>query len=140
MDRMRTSSDSVPIALILTAFVLMFIGEASYERLAEAWLLAHIEPWLGAGAAQVVERFAALAVAGAPLCHRRALSPPAAAIRQRERAGGRITGPPAAARRLALRRHLPDFPRPLGGDLAQRREARPRRHGGAGSARPRQPA
>jgi len=65
MDRMRTSSDSVPIALILTAFVLMFIGEASYERLAEAWLLAHIEPWLGADAAQVVERFAALAVAGA---------------------------------------------------------------------------
>ena len=65
MDRMRTSSDSVPIALILTAFVLMFIGEASYERLAEAWLLARIEPWLGAGAAEVVERFAALAVAGA---------------------------------------------------------------------------
>ena len=62
---MRTSSDSVPIVLILTAFVLMFIGEASYERLAEAWLLAHIEPWLGAGAARLVERFAALAVAGA---------------------------------------------------------------------------
>ena len=62
---MRTSSDSVPIVLILTAFVLMFIGEASYERLAEAWLLARIEPWLGAGAAEVVERFAALAVTGA---------------------------------------------------------------------------
>ena len=65
MGGMRTSSDSVPIALILSAFALMFIGETSYERLAEAWLLEHIEPWLSTAAAEVVERFSALAVAGA---------------------------------------------------------------------------
>jgi hypothetical protein len=64
MGGMRTSSDSVPIVLILTTFALMFIGETSYERLTEAWLLAHIEPWLGAGAAEVAERFSAFAVAG----------------------------------------------------------------------------
>jgi hypothetical protein len=61
----RTSPDSVPIVLILSAFVLMFVGETTYERLAEAFILERIKPWLGAGAAQVVERFFALAVAGA---------------------------------------------------------------------------
>jgi hypothetical protein len=39
-------SDSIPIVLILTAFVLMFICERGYERLAEAWMLMQIKPWL----------------------------------------------------------------------------------------------
>ncbi len=61
---MRNSPDSIPIVLILTAFVLMFLGEASYQRLAESWVLARIEPHLGASEAGWVERFSALAVAG----------------------------------------------------------------------------
>jgi hypothetical protein len=56
-------SDSIPIVLILTAFVLMFVGERGYERLAEAWVLGQIEPRLSASEAEVVNRFFALAVA-----------------------------------------------------------------------------
>jgi hypothetical protein len=61
---MRNSPDSIPIVLILTAFMLMFLGEASYQRLAETWILARVEPYLSASEAEVVERFSALAVAG----------------------------------------------------------------------------
>jgi hypothetical protein len=61
---MRTSSDSFPIVVALAAFVLMFIGQAAYERLVEAWILGQLEPWLGTTEAEVVERFSAMAVAG----------------------------------------------------------------------------
>jgi hypothetical protein len=62
---MRTSSDRLPIVLTLTAFVLMFLGQSSYQRLLEAWMVEQLEPWLGAAQAQVAERFSAVAVAGA---------------------------------------------------------------------------
>jgi hypothetical protein len=61
---MRTSSDSFPIILTLTAFVLMFLGQSAYERLVDAWVAEQLEPWLGATAAEVAERFSAVAVAG----------------------------------------------------------------------------
>jgi hypothetical protein len=62
---MRTSSDRFPIVLTLAAFVLMFLGQASYERLVDALIVGRLAPWLGATEAQVVERFSAVAVAGA---------------------------------------------------------------------------
>jgi hypothetical protein len=61
---MRTSSDSFAIVLALAAFVLMFLGQAAYERLVEAWILEQLAPWLGTTEAEVVERFSAMAVAG----------------------------------------------------------------------------
>ena len=61
---MRTS-DSLPIVLTLTAFVLMFLCQSSYERLVEAWMVEQLEPWLGAAQAQVVERLSAVTVSGA---------------------------------------------------------------------------
>jgi hypothetical protein len=62
---MRTSSDRFPIVLTLAAFVLMFLGQASYERLVDALIVGRLAPWLSAAEAQVVERFSAVAVAGA---------------------------------------------------------------------------
>jgi hypothetical protein len=61
---MRTSSDSFPIVVTLAAFVLMFLAQTSYERLVDAWMAQHLEPWIGATAAQVAERFLAVAIAG----------------------------------------------------------------------------
>lgn len=62
---MRTSSDSFPIVLTLSAFVLMFLGRSTYERLVGAWIVGQLAPWLGVTGAEVVERFSAVAVAGA---------------------------------------------------------------------------
>lgn len=62
---MRTSSDSFPIVLTLAAFVLMFLGQSAYERLVEALIVRELKPWLDATQAQAVERFSAVAVAGA---------------------------------------------------------------------------
>ena len=62
---MRTSSDSFPIVLALAAFVLMFLGQSTYERLVDAWIVGQLEPWLGGTRAEVVERLSAVAVAGA---------------------------------------------------------------------------
>jgi hypothetical protein len=62
---MRTSSDSFPIVLALAAFVLMFLGLSGYEMLVEGWVAPQIAPWLGGIEAEVVERLAAVAVAGA---------------------------------------------------------------------------
>jgi len=62
---MRTSSDSFPIVLALAAFVLMFLGLSGYEMLVEGWVAQQIAPWLGGIEAEVVERLAAVAVAGA---------------------------------------------------------------------------
>ena len=62
---MRTSSDSFPIVLALTAFVLMFLGQAGYENLIGALIVRQLAPALGATAAELVERFSAVAVAGA---------------------------------------------------------------------------
>jgi hypothetical protein len=45
--------------------VLMFLGQSSYERLVDAWLVGQLEPFIGAAEAEVVERFSAIAVAGA---------------------------------------------------------------------------
>jgi hypothetical protein len=79
---MRTSSDRFPIVLTLAAFVLMFLGQASYERLVDALIVGRLAPWLSAAEAQVVERFSAVAVRrDIPLRHRRALLLPAAGIR-----------------------------------------------------------
>src|SRR3974390_3166898 len=64
IDGMRTSSDSFPVALTLTAFVLMFLGQSAAERVAEAWVVSALEPRLGASAALVVERALAVALAG----------------------------------------------------------------------------
>jgi len=61
---MRTS-DSFPVGLALTAFVLMFLGQSTYERLLAAWIVGHVAPRFGGIAAEVVERFSAVAVAGA---------------------------------------------------------------------------
>jgi hypothetical protein len=61
---MRTSSDGFPIALALAAFVLMFLGQSTYEMLVEGWVAQHIAPWLGGIAAEAVERLSAVAVAG----------------------------------------------------------------------------
>lgn len=62
---MRKTSDSFPIVLALAAFVLMFLGQASYERLADGWMAQQLEPRLGAAAAALVERFFTVALAGA---------------------------------------------------------------------------
>jgi hypothetical protein len=62
---MRRTSDSFPIVLTLAAFVLMFLGQASYERLADGWMAQQLEPRLGAPAAELVERFFTVALAGA---------------------------------------------------------------------------
>jgi hypothetical protein len=62
---MRTSSDSFPIVLALAAFVLMFLGQSTYEMLVEGWVAQQIAPWLGGIEAEVVERLSAVAVAGA---------------------------------------------------------------------------
>jgi hypothetical protein len=62
---MRTSSDSFPIVLALAAFVLMFLGQSTYERLVDAWIAPQLAPWLGGMEAQLVERLSAVAVAGA---------------------------------------------------------------------------
>lgn len=61
---MRPSSDSFPIALALAAFVLMFLGQSTYQMLVEGWLVRQVTPWLGGIEAQVVERLSAVAVAG----------------------------------------------------------------------------
>jgi hypothetical protein len=61
---MRTSSDSFPIVLALAAFVLMFLGQSTYQMLVEGWLVRQVTPWLGGIEAQVVERLTAVAVAG----------------------------------------------------------------------------
>ena len=61
---MRTSSDSFPIVLALAAFVLMFLGQSTYQMLVEGWLVQQVTPWLGGIEAQVVERLSAVAVAG----------------------------------------------------------------------------
>jgi hypothetical protein len=61
---MRTSSDGFPIALALAAFVLMFLGQSTYEMLVEGWVAQHMAPWLSGIEAEVVERLAAVAVAG----------------------------------------------------------------------------
>jgi hypothetical protein len=60
---MRTSSDSFPIVLTLGAFVLMFLGQSTYERLVDAWIVQQLEPRLGLTETEVVERFSAVAVA-----------------------------------------------------------------------------
>jgi hypothetical protein len=62
---MRTSSDSVPVVLTLSAFVLMFLGQSGYERLVDALIVRELAPWLGATAAEVIERFSAVALAAA---------------------------------------------------------------------------
>jgi hypothetical protein len=62
---MRTSSDSFPIVLTLAAFVLMFLGQSTYERLLDAWIVGQLAPWLGVTQAEVAERISAVAVAGA---------------------------------------------------------------------------
>jgi hypothetical protein len=62
---MRTSSDGFPIVLALAAFVLMFLGQSTYEMLVEGWVAQQIAPWLGGLGAEVVQRLAAVAVAGA---------------------------------------------------------------------------
>ncbi len=62
---MRTSSDSFPIVLTLAAFVLMFLGQSGYESLVDALIVRELEPWLDATQAEMVERFSAVAVAGA---------------------------------------------------------------------------
>ena len=64
-DGMRTSSDSFPFVLALAAFVLMFLGQATYERLLDALIVEQVEPWFGGIAAEVIERLSAVAVAGA---------------------------------------------------------------------------
>jgi hypothetical protein len=61
----RKTSDSFPIVLTLAAFVLMFLGQATYQQFADGWLAEQLEPQLGALAAQWVERFLTVAVAGA---------------------------------------------------------------------------
>jgi hypothetical protein len=43
----------------------MFLGQASYERLADGWMAQGPEPQLGAAAAALVERFFTVALAGA---------------------------------------------------------------------------
>jgi hypothetical protein len=60
---MRTPSDGFPIALALAAFVLMFLGQSTYEMLVEGWVAQHLAPWLSGIEAQLVERLAAVAVA-----------------------------------------------------------------------------
>jgi hypothetical protein len=65
LGRMRRSSDSFPVVLTLAAFVLMFLGQSTYERLADAWIVGQLEPWLGMTGAEAAERFSAVAVAGA---------------------------------------------------------------------------
>jgi hypothetical protein len=61
---MRTS-DSFPVVLALAAFVLMFLGQSTYERLLDAWIVGHVAPLFGGIAAELVERLSAVAVAGA---------------------------------------------------------------------------
>jgi hypothetical protein len=61
---MRRSSDSFPIVLALAAFVLMFLGQASYQRLADGWMAQRLEPWVDPAAAELIERFFTVAVAG----------------------------------------------------------------------------
>jgi hypothetical protein len=61
---MRTS-DSFPVVLALAAFVLMFLGQSTYERLLDAWIVAHVAPRFGGIAAEVVERLSAVTVAAA---------------------------------------------------------------------------
>ena len=62
---MRTSSDSFPIVLALAAFVLMFLGQSTYERLVDAWIVGQLAPRLGATQAEMVERFSAVVLAAA---------------------------------------------------------------------------
>jgi hypothetical protein len=62
---MRTSSDSFPVALTLTAFVLMFLGQSALERVAEAWAVDALEPWLGAVPALVAVRLFEVLLAAA---------------------------------------------------------------------------
>ena len=61
---MRTS-DSFPVVLALAAFVLMFLGQSSYERLLDAWVVGHVAPRFGGIAAELLERLSAVAVAAA---------------------------------------------------------------------------
>jgi hypothetical protein len=61
---MRTS-DSFPVVLALAAFVLMFLGQSTYERLLDAWIVGHVAPRFGGIAAEVLERLSAVAVAAA---------------------------------------------------------------------------
>src|SRR5258708_6914559 len=60
---MRRSPDSFPIVVALAAFVLMFLGQSTYERLLAAWIVEQLEPWLGVTQAEVAERLSAVAVA-----------------------------------------------------------------------------
>jgi hypothetical protein len=53
---MWNSSDSFPVALTLTAFVLMFLGQAGLERLAEAWMVDALAPLIGESAALMAIR------------------------------------------------------------------------------------
>ncbi|HLH96884.1 MAG TPA: hypothetical protein VKW08_17370 [Xanthobacteraceae bacterium] len=66
---MRATSDSFPVALTLTAFVLMFLGQSTYEQVAEAWIIAALDPWLGGAAALLAERLVAVTLtAGIAVC------------------------------------------------------------------------
>jgi hypothetical protein len=61
---MRTSSDSFPVILVLAAFVLMFLGQSTYEWLVGAWMVQQLGPWLGVTQAEAAERLTAVAIAG----------------------------------------------------------------------------
>jgi hypothetical protein len=62
----RATSDTFPVVLTLAAFVLMILGQSAYERMAEAWVVMALAPWLGADAAT---RFAGLSSAAGPAPH-----------------------------------------------------------------------
>jgi hypothetical protein len=62
LDAMRKSSDGFPIVVTLVAFVLMFLGQDVYQRLAYDWITRQLERWTGAAQAELVERISAIAV------------------------------------------------------------------------------
>jgi hypothetical protein len=59
---MRKSSDGFPIVVTLVAFVLMFLGQDVYERLAFDWIMRQLAPRMGPAQAELVERVSAIAL------------------------------------------------------------------------------
>jgi hypothetical protein len=58
----RRSSDGFPIVVTLVSFVLMFLGQTVYERLAYDWILGELAAWIDTAQAELIEKISAVAV------------------------------------------------------------------------------
>jgi hypothetical protein len=98
---MRTSSDGFPVALALTAFVLMFLGQSALTDQAEGWIVSELTPRLGDDRALLVVRLLLVTLAATiALCAVVGLY-----FRARRELAGEVAHAAGANRRTPLRPH-----------------------------------